>query len=40
MDLMSRRIVAANSRTVAQRIVREIESFRPSRDDDTSQLKQ
>lgn len=40
VDLMSRRIVAANSRTVAQRIVKEIESFSPSRDDATSQLKQ
>ncbi|XP_068998299.1 inositol monophosphatase 1 [Embiotoca jacksoni] len=33
VDLMSRRIVAANSRTIAQRIVKEIASFSPSRDD-------
>lgn len=33
VDLMSRRIVAANSRTIAERIVKEIRSFRPPRDD-------
>lgn len=33
VDLMSRRIVAANSRTVAERLVREIVSFCPPRDD-------
>ncbi|KAM6990176.1 inositol monophosphatase 1-like [Tautogolabrus adspersus] len=33
MDLMSRRIVAANSRSVAERIVKEIDSFSPERDD-------
>ncbi|XP_056266546.1 inositol monophosphatase 1 [Pseudoliparis swirei] len=33
VDLMSRRIVAANSRTIAERIVNEIHSFRPPRDD-------
>ncbi|XP_069575425.1 inositol monophosphatase 1-like [Brachyistius frenatus] len=33
VDLMSRRIVAANSRTIARRIVKEIASFSPSRDD-------
>ncbi|XP_040912143.1 inositol monophosphatase 1-like [Toxotes jaculatrix] len=32
-DLMSRRIVAANSRAIAERIVKEIESFSPPRDD-------
>lgn len=33
VDLMSRRIVAANNRTVAQRIVKEIDAFSPTRDD-------
>uniref|UniRef100_A0A3Q3E169 Inositol monophosphatase 1 n=1 Tax=Labrus bergylta TaxID=56723 RepID=A0A3Q3E169_9LABR len=33
MDLMSRRIVAANSRSVAERIVKEIDSYSPQRDD-------
>ncbi|XP_034744675.1 inositol monophosphatase 1 [Etheostoma cragini] len=33
VDLMSRRIVAANSRVVAERIVMEIEAFSPPRDD-------
>lgn len=33
VDLMSRRIVAANSRTIAERLVREITPFRPPRDD-------
>ncbi|XP_074505876.1 inositol monophosphatase 1-like isoform X1 [Sebastes fasciatus] len=32
-DLMSRRIVAANSRTIAERIVKEIDPFSPPRDD-------
>uniref|UniRef100_A0A3P9J633 Inositol-1-monophosphatase n=1 Tax=Oryzias latipes TaxID=8090 RepID=A0A3P9J633_ORYLA len=33
MDLMSRRIVAANNRTIAERIVKEIVSFTLQRDD-------
>uniref|UniRef100_A0A3Q1F796 Inositol-1-monophosphatase n=1 Tax=Acanthochromis polyacanthus TaxID=80966 RepID=A0A3Q1F796_9TELE len=33
VDLMSRRIIAANSRTIAERLVREIAPFRPPRDD-------
>ncbi|XP_031734021.1 inositol monophosphatase 1-like isoform X1 [Anarrhichthys ocellatus] len=33
VDLMSRRIVAANSRTIAERIVKQIDSFSPLRDD-------
>lgn len=33
VDMMSRRIVAANSRTIAERIVKEIDVFSPSRDD-------
>lgn len=33
VDLMSRRIVAANNRTIAERIVKEISSFSPPRDD-------
>ncbi|XP_040002917.1 inositol monophosphatase 1 [Xiphias gladius] len=33
LDLMSRRIVAANSKTIAERIVKEINSFSPPRDD-------
>lgn len=32
-DLMSRRIIAANNRSVAERIVREIQPFAPPRDD-------
>uniref|UniRef100_A0A3Q2Q121 Inositol monophosphatase 1 n=1 Tax=Fundulus heteroclitus TaxID=8078 RepID=A0A3Q2Q121_FUNHE len=32
-DLMSRRIVAANNRTIAERIVKEIVPFSPTRDD-------
>uniref|UniRef100_A0A3Q3X8A2 Inositol-1-monophosphatase n=1 Tax=Mola mola TaxID=94237 RepID=A0A3Q3X8A2_MOLML len=32
-DLMSRRIVAANNRTIAERIVKEIHPFAPPRDD-------
>ncbi|XP_022622091.1 inositol monophosphatase 1-like isoform X2 [Seriola dumerili] len=33
VDLMSRRIVAANRRAIAERIVKEIDSFSPPRDD-------
>ncbi|XP_030016309.1 inositol monophosphatase 1-like [Sphaeramia orbicularis] len=33
VDLMSRRIVAANNGTVAHRIVKEIDAFSPTRDD-------
>ncbi|XP_028987435.1 inositol monophosphatase 1 isoform X2 [Betta splendens] len=33
VDLMSRRIVAANNRTIAERIVKEIRPFNPPRDD-------
>ncbi|XP_034410926.1 inositol monophosphatase 1 isoform X1 [Cyclopterus lumpus] len=33
VDLMSRRVVAANSKTIAERIVKEIDSFSPPRDD-------
>ncbi|XP_067329901.1 inositol monophosphatase 1 isoform X2 [Channa argus] len=33
VDLMSRRIVAANRRTIAERIIKEISSFSPPRDD-------
>ncbi|XP_019964995.1 inositol monophosphatase 1 [Paralichthys olivaceus] len=33
VDLMSRRIVAANNRTVAEKIVKEIDPFSPIRDD-------
>ncbi|KAM3603987.1 uncharacterized protein V6R79_004937 [Siganus canaliculatus] len=33
LDLMSRRILAANNRTIADRISREIQSFSPFRDD-------
>ncbi|XP_070830240.1 inositol monophosphatase 1 [Chaetodon trifascialis] len=40
VDLMSRRIVAANRRAIAERIVKEIDSFRPPRDDAPSPLKQ
>lgn len=32
-DMMSRRVVAANSRSIADRIVKEINSFSPQRDD-------
>ncbi|XP_042338695.1 inositol monophosphatase 1-like, partial [Plectropomus leopardus] len=39
VDLMSRRIVAANNRTIAERIVKEIDSFRPPRDDAPPPLK-
>ncbi|XP_070700696.1 inositol monophosphatase 1-like isoform X2 [Pempheris klunzingeri] len=34
VDLMSRRIVAANNGTIAERIVKEIDAFSPPRDDD------
>lgn len=30
---MSRRIIAANNRTIAERVVKEIDSFSPPRDD-------
>lgn len=33
LDLMSRRIIAANNRTIAERIVKEIDAFTPLRDD-------
>ncbi|CAB1453190.1 unnamed protein product [Pleuronectes platessa] len=33
VDLMSRRIIAANNRTIAENLVKEIESFSPTRDD-------
>uniref|UniRef100_A0A3Q1HQ34 Inositol-1-monophosphatase n=1 Tax=Anabas testudineus TaxID=64144 RepID=A0A3Q1HQ34_ANATE len=33
VDLMSRRIIAANNRNVAERIIKEISSFSPARDD-------
>lgn len=33
VDLMSRKIVAANSRTIAERIIKEIAAFSPPRDD-------
>lgn len=33
MDIMSRRVVAANNRSVAERLIREIEAFSPTRDD-------
>ncbi|XP_015224836.1 PREDICTED: inositol monophosphatase 1-like [Cyprinodon variegatus] len=33
LDLMSRRIVAANNKSIAERIVKEIAPFRPIRDD-------
>lgn len=32
-DLMSRRVVAANNRTIAERIVKEIHAYTPARDD-------
>uniref|UniRef100_A0A673ALG0 Inositol-1-monophosphatase n=1 Tax=Sphaeramia orbicularis TaxID=375764 RepID=A0A673ALG0_9TELE len=37
VDLMSRRIVAANNGTVAHRIVKEIDAFSPTRDDGRDQ---
>lgn len=33
LDLMSRRVIAANNRTIAERIVKEIDAFTPLRDD-------
>ena len=33
VDLMSRRVIAANNKAIAQRIVKEIASFSPPRDD-------
>uniref|UniRef100_A0A8C4Z4L0 Inositol-1-monophosphatase n=1 Tax=Gadus morhua TaxID=8049 RepID=A0A8C4Z4L0_GADMO len=33
MDLMSRRVVAANCQVIAERIVKEIDAFQPTRDD-------
>uniref|UniRef100_A0A7N8WS62 Inositol-1-monophosphatase n=2 Tax=Mastacembelus armatus TaxID=205130 RepID=A0A7N8WS62_9TELE len=33
VDLLSRRIIAANSRTIAERVVKEIDAFSPPRDD-------
>lgn len=33
MDLMSRRIIAANNKTVAERLVKAIVAFSPPRDD-------
>lgn len=30
---MSRRVIAANNRTIAERIVKEIQAFAPTRDD-------
>lgn len=33
VDLMSRRVIAANNKTIAQRLVREIAAFTPHRDD-------
>lgn len=32
-DLMSRRVIAANNRTIAERISREIQAYAPARDD-------
>uniref|UniRef100_A0A673ANK5 Inositol-1-monophosphatase n=1 Tax=Sphaeramia orbicularis TaxID=375764 RepID=A0A673ANK5_9TELE len=39
VDLMSRRIVAANNGTVAHRIVKEIDAFSPTRDDEDSSCR-
>ncbi|XP_077415878.1 inositol monophosphatase 1-like isoform X1 [Vanacampus margaritifer] len=36
LDLMSRRVLAANSRSVAERLVKEIDAFSVRRDDDAS----
>ncbi|XP_029970900.1 inositol monophosphatase 1-like [Salarias fasciatus] len=36
-DLMSRRVVAANNKTIAERIVKEIAAFQPERDDHSPQ---
>lgn len=33
LDIMSRRVVAANNKTVAERLIKEIEAFAPPRDD-------
>lgn len=33
MDLMSRRVVAANSQTIAEQIIKEVEVFPATRDD-------
>jgi len=33
LDLMSRRVVAANNKTIAERLVKEIDAFSPLRDD-------
>ncbi|XP_036940819.1 inositol monophosphatase 1-like [Acanthopagrus latus] len=40
VDLMSRRIVAANNRTIAERIIRAIDPFNPTRDDTPSRSSQ
>ncbi|XP_049888624.1 inositol monophosphatase 1 [Epinephelus moara] len=40
VDLMSRRILAANKRTIAERLVKEINHFSPPRDDAPLPLKQ
>lgn len=32
-DLMSRRVIAANHRSIAERIAREIQAYAPPRDD-------
>nr|XP_046264170.1 inositol monophosphatase 1 isoform X2 [Scatophagus argus]XP_046264171.1 inositol monophosphatase 1 isoform X2 [Scatophagus argus] len=40
LDLMSRRIIAANSKTIAERVIKEIQSFSPPRDDAPSLLTQ
>ncbi|CAL8277794.1 unnamed protein product [Lota lota] len=37
MDLMSRRVVAANCQVIAERIVKEIDAFKPTRDDAVAQ---
>ncbi|XP_013888179.1 inositol monophosphatase 1 [Austrofundulus limnaeus] len=37
LDLMSRRIIAANNRSIAERLVKEITPFRPPRDDSPPQ---
>lgn len=33
LDLMSRRVVAANNKTIAQRLIKEIEAYPAKRDD-------
>ncbi|KAM4605069.1 inositol monophosphatase 1-like [Polymixia lowei] len=40
LDLMSRRVVAANCRSIAEKIVKEIDAFSPQRDDASSEPKQ